>query len=79
MERKHRFFLEEMIPSSGKEMMTIEYAGISESKEATKDNRHVSERLRHQLKENLTAQIWNNPSTDDCGGLKLTKNFKSIN
>lgn len=78
MERKHRF-LEEMIPISGKEIMTIEYAGISENKEARKENRGLSGRLRHQLKENLTAQIWNNPSTDNCGGLQLTKNFKSIN
>ena len=68
----------EKIPSSGKEMMIIEYV-VPESKKTMKDNGGLSEGLRHQHEEDLTTQIWSNLRIDNCSGLKLTENFKSIN
>ena len=51
-------------------MMTIVYLVIAESKEAFKDNTALSEGFRHQHEEDLTAQIWNNSSINNCSGLK---------
>lgn len=48
--KRKQFFKKEMIQSSGKRVMTIEYLGIPESKEAFKDNTGLSEGLRPNMK-----------------------------
>ena len=54
-------------------MMTIVYLVIAESKEAFKDNTALSEGFRHQHEEDLTAQIWNNSSINNCSGLMIRR------
>ena len=48
--KRKQFFKKEMIQSSGKRMMTIEYLGIPESKETFKDSTGLSEGLRASMK-----------------------------